>query len=388
MSTPNLRFGADMATPQRFDPLGAFRIRPIAVGLGVGWVCWATYLSIFDRDVPGNAVMSVVTVAILIATSTLLTVATSPANAPVSRATFVVYVALLGAATMTSVAAQWGPDRNPLNDFMALVCAIGILVASPYRPWIDLVVAGALLATLCGVSAAVATSYFPVGVPAAVVGLIAAGPTVIATTSSAVFARTFVGLAARVQIRAASYSIERADREGITRTVQTDRTSILAHDVAPFFERLLAQRAITPADAEHARAIADGIRRLMVEEADRTWLHHAVTVAGGAASAVDDRAGLARTMDADERTIVRTTLRALIGAAAIDPAGIRVEVRALESQSSPRSEMRIRAHMAGQESDIRRMLNPYLGVLRMTFPTLRVAVNGSDLALRFAYDQR
>ncbi|WP_066521869.1 hypothetical protein [Curtobacterium ammoniigenes] len=378
----------ELASVQRYDPLGAYRVRPFTIAVSIAWVVWSAVQSIWGRDVPGSPALSILTVGLLLVAALLLARITDPARAPVSRGAFVAYVALLAVATVGSVAAQWGPDRNALNDFMPLVCAVGILVIAPYRPWSELVIAGSALAALCVCCWAVADARFPVGVPPTVVALLAAGPTLIATLASAAFSMTFVQLAARVQIRAQSYSIERADRDGITRTVQADRAVILARDVAPFFERLVRQGAASAEDAERARAIADGIRSVMVEDADRTWLQHAVFVAGGNADTIDDPDALARTMSADERAVVRATLRALIASASVDPAGIAVSVRRVDQEARNRSEMRIHAQIAGQESDIRGMLNPYLAVLRMTFPSLRIAVSNSNLALRFAYDQR
>ena len=387
-------------TAQQYDPLGAMGSRPLAVVIGAGGVLWATLVSLFDRDVVGAPTVSALTVLLLAASAVVVISASSPFRAPFTRWAFVAHVALLSAATVTSAAAQWGPDRSLVNDFMVLLSAIGIVAVAPYRPWTDLVVGGAVLAAVDAATAGTVAAVYPAGVPVSVGAFLAAAPTLVLTAASAVFARTFAGLAERVQIRAGSYSVERAERDGITASVQQDRSTILARDVAPFFAELRTRASISDADRERARAIADGIRQVMVAEADRTWLEYAVRVSGDAAATVHDPDGLAAAMDADQRTVVRTFVRALLHAATVDPAGVRVTVApvgglapglgadgpAVRATTRPRVAMTFDVAVADSDVGIHRTFDPYFAVLRVTFPDTDVAVRPSSLTFRFSYD--
>lgn len=127
----------------------------------------------------------------------------------------------------------------------------------------------------------------------------------------------------------------------------------------------------------------------MVAEADRTWLEYAVRVAGDAAATVDDPHGLAAAMDADQRTVVRTFVRAVLAADTVDPAGIRVAVAPQDRASggSPPVTMTFDVAVADSDVGIHRAFDPYFAVLRVTFPDLDVAVRPSSLTLRFSYDQ-
>ena len=399
--------GSGRRTAQQYDPLGAMGSRPLAVVIGAGGVLWASLVSLFDRDVVGTPTVSALTVLLLAASAVVVISASSPFRAPFPRWAFVAHVALLAAATVTSSAAQWGPDRSLVNDFMVLLCAVGIVGVAPYRPWVDLVVGGVVLAVVNGVTAGTVAAVYPAGVPVSVAAFLAAAPTLVLTAAAAVFARTFAGLAERVQIRAGSYSVERAERDGITASVQQDRSTILARDVAPFFAELRTRASITDADRDRARAIADGIRQGMVAEADRTWLEYAVRVSGDAAATVHDPEGLASAMDADQRTVVRTFVRALLGAATVDPAGVRVTVAPVGAlapglgadgpaarpplgaagSSTPRVGMTFDVVVADSDVGIHRTFDPYFAVLRVTFPDTDVAVRPSSLTLRFSYDQ-
>lgn len=406
-------------TAQQYDPLGAMGSRPLALVLGAGSVVWALLVSIFDRDVVGSPTLSALTVLLVAASAVVVLAASSPFRAPFPRSAFVAHVGLLGLASVTSVAAQWGPDRSALNDFMSLITATGIVMVAPYRPWTDLTIGGVVLAAVNAVTWGAGAAEFPHEVPVAVAAFLAAAPTLVLTAASAVFAWTFAGLAERVQIRAGSYSVARAERDGIAASVQQDRSTILSRDVAPFFAELRTRDVITDADRARARAIADGIRASMVADADRTWFEHAVRVDGGQAPVVDDPDGLIATLDTDQRAVVRTFVRAALRASTVDPAGFRATVRRADTVAGPAAQaapaslaasaspaasapfaarpaqspaparVSVDMELAVADSDIgiHRTFDPYFAVLRVTFPDLDVAVRPSALALRFSYDQ-
>lgn len=385
--------GGTGRTAQQYDPLGAMGSRPLAVVLGAAGVLWAILTSVFDRDVVGSPTLSAMTVLLLAGSAAVVLVASSPFRAPFPRWAFVLHVALLAAAAVTSVAAQWGPDRSALNDFMSLLTATGIVMAAPYRPWVDLVLGGLVLALVDAAAWGTAATVFPHGVPVSVSAFLAAAPTLVLTAAAGVFAWTFGGLAERVQIRAGSYSVERAERDGIAASVEEDRSSILVRDVGPFFAELRTRETITDADRARARSIADGIRRAMVADADRTWFEQAVRAHGGAQPVVDDPDGLIGTLDTDQRTVVRTVVRALLGAPTVDPAAFRATVRRAADARGPgdsapdRVFVALDVGVADSDVGIHRMFDPYFAVLRVTFPDLDVAVRPSSLALRFSYDQ-
>jgi hypothetical protein len=373
-------------TAQQYDPLGALGARPLALVAVFGSVVWAALVSLFSRDVAGSPTLSALTVLLVAAAAGVVVFATSPFRAPFSRSSSIAFIGLLALATVSSVAAQWGPDTTAQNDFMALVTAVGVLVLGPYRPWREVLAAGIVLAVVNGVVWGVVAGQFPTRVPVSMVVVLAAAPTVVLTAAATVFAATFVRLAERVQIRAGSYSVERAERDGIARSVQQDRVTILTQDVAPFFEELRSRESVTDADRERARVISDGIRRVMVADADRTWLEQAVLADGGDSTLVEDPTGAIRGMDVDQRTVVRTFLRAALGAPTVDPAGLRIAVESL-GEDTPRTSLRMELSVADSDVGIHRSFDPYLAVLRVTFPDLDVAVRPSSLALRFSYDQ-
>ena len=78
-------------------------------------------------------------------------------------------------------------------------------------------------------------------------------------------------------------------REGITRSVQQDRVTILNRDVVPFFTAVLGQDELTDADRARALEISNSIRSSMVADVDRTWLD--VVVGQASSGSPRDRRG-------------------------------------------------------------------------------------------------
>src|SRR5690606_16895311 len=70
--------------------------------------------------------------------------------------------------------------------------------------------------------------------------------------------------------------VTREDEDGIARSVQQDRVTILNRDVLPFFLEIIDKPAVSNADRERARDIAASVRKVMVAEVDRSWLEQAV----------------------------------------------------------------------------------------------------------------
>jgi hypothetical protein len=100
-----------------------------------------------------------------------------------------------------------------------------------------------------------------------------------------------------------------------------------------------------------------------------------------------------RTMDLDQRTVFRTFVRAVLRATTVDPAGLRIAVASTDEPGAPadRGNGRVRVavdlDVADSDVGIHRTFDPYVAVLRVTFPDLDAAVRPSALALRFSYDQ-
>jgi hypothetical protein len=73
-------------------------------------------------------------------------------------------------------------------------------------------------------------------------------------------------------------------------------------------------------------------------------------------------------------------------AATVDAAAFRAVVRRVP-ETPARVVVDLDLAVADSDVGIHRTFDPYLAVLRVTFPDLDVAVRPSALALRFSYDQ-
>ena len=190
--------------------------------------------------------------------------------------------------------------------------------------------------------------------------------------------------------KAASVSLVRELREGIARSVQQDRITILNRDVLPFFTDVLARDTLTTADRDRARMIADAIRQVMVEEVDRSWLESLLEY-----TAVErtNRPEAARIIVHDPHRVAlvmtvaqRTAIRALLVAFITIPGFSRDHLRIVLSRHGDRNQGVITARVPVSDHVMRSTFAPFLAVMRAVFITLEVDFVQPELTLRFSYD--
>jgi hypothetical protein len=188
----------------------------------------------------------------------------------------------------------------------------------------------------------------------------------------------------------ATQNLTRELREGIARSVQQDRVTILNRDVVPFFSEVLAREGITDEDRDRARSIADSIRSVMVAEFDRSWLENLIELAGGVGSdhaagvVVVDPDRVAPAMTTDQRTAVRALLVAMIDFPGFDRSDLRIRL----SRSGPGCHGRVTAKLDVTDYTLRSALAPYFAVMRAVFADFQIDFAHSTLTLRFSYEQQ
>jgi hypothetical protein len=175
-------------------------------------------------------------------------------------------------------------------------------------------------------------------------------------------------------------------RDGITRSVQQDRVTILGRDVLPYFSDILARDTVTDADRARAREIADAIRRVMVTEADRSWLEALVdgVMPPGSSGTpqVSDNGRLASRMTREQRTVVRALLDALCE----DPGFDRDSIRFRLDADGDRARVRFTADFAQTARGARSLVAPYLAIMRVSFEHVRVGSLQPTVEIGFSYE--
>jgi hypothetical protein len=379
-------------TAQQLDPLGTLsglRLTVVGAVLALLYAVAATAQEFEDAPRPTVAVLAVVVFAVACGA---LVLSCTPRFAPFTRARMVAVLSTALIAQLLSVYAGWRVNDFVRDDWGPVAVGVLILAFAPFRPWAEILRAGLVASA---VSAALAIAQLPYFVtPAPPFVLVSAGvaPVLVMTVASATFCRVLVGSVLEWDGRASR--AREADvgrvREGMARSVQQDRVTILNRDVLPFLTEVLDRDAITEEDHERARSISDSIRGVMISEAGRSWLddlllQHRLAPGGLAPDrTVSDPDRVAEFMDVEQRSAVRALLDDLLRAPALQ--GSAVQIRLAERGS--RCDVEISAVLGKARRRGRAWLAPYLAVFRTAFDSVRVDRRGAELVLRFSYARR
>ncbi|MFM9920567.1 hypothetical protein [Lacisediminihabitans sp. H27-G8] len=379
-------------TRQQLDPAGTTGVGPVAIFLAVGAFLYAVFMTIGGRAEISNPLFAILALALLAIAGAILIACSSPNRAPLTAASHTAVHVTAMAAIVCEAVGQAGSNAYIRDDWGPATLGILLVALGPYRPAREIAAGGLISAISIGI-----VTYFEVpslvtpGPPLAFI-VLAVTPMLALSLSAAMFSQGVVASIERWQQRAqaASMSLVREFREGIARSVQQDRVTILNRDVLPFFTEVLASDTITDADRERARSIADSIRSVMVEEVDRSWLESLMELTGVEST---NRRGAAGVVVEDPRRVAgamsigqRTAIRALLVAFTNIPGFTRDQLRIVLSDYGGRGHGVITAHLPVADSVLRSTFAPFLAVLRAVFTHLEVDFMQPELTLRFSYD--
>jgi hypothetical protein len=379
---------------QQLDPVGGYSVRPVTILL-----CILIFLYAAGSTAGGWQPDTVPWLAFTaLGMSALSSVGaifwSSPLRAPFSNGSFLWVVGGATLAMVLAAAASWTSD--PVLGAAWGPAAVGMSIAqlAPYRPARHLVAATALTA-LVGVSLVVLrtdaiTHHKPVlvAVVEVTVPLVAIG--LASAAYAAALGRSVDGRKASA-IREAQAVTDQL-REGIVRSVQHDRVTILNLHVVPFFADLLQRNTVRKRDRERALSIADSIRTVMIADVERTWLDAIVDEAGRrrldesvtGSEMVEDDSRLASAMNTEQRTATRALLVALFDHPGFDPDGFGIVL----TKNGSWTVFTLTAKLDNEESILRSELAPYFAVMRIMFATLQLTFQAPTLALRFSYEHK
>lgn len=375
---------------QQLDPVGSLGSRLLAVALACGALYYALTMTFRTFDQVSSPFLAVLALLWLAAACITVILGTSPRRAPFSRATHIV-VHLLALGTIAlSAASQWGSNRLIQDDFGPLAFGILMLAMGSYRPAAELATAGSLSAIFIGFLTLLEVPALGSDTPPVSFVLVGMAPMLALSYAAAAYSGGIVDSLERWQRGAIRLVSSRADAmmDGIARSVQHDRVTILGRDVLPFFSSILERDVITPDDRAHARELADSIRGIMVEEANRSWLE--VVVGGSdpdAASrrdAVVDSNGCAAIIGTDQRTALRALIVAVLEEPSYVGDSLRIELADVASQCHGV----LTAVLDTSDFFLRSAFSPYFAVMRVVFPGLLVEFQRPTLTLKFSYEQR
>ncbi len=377
-------------TRQQLDPAGSTGVKVLSNVVAVGAFLFATAATVLHQREIANVLLAVIALLLLGAGVVILIVETNPFRAPFRRAQLMI---VLGCALLSYFVYTWatiGGNWYVRDNWGPLVLGVLLLALGPYRPGREIAVTGVVLATFVGLVTVVQLPFFVTDAPPVAFVLVAVTPLLAMCFGCVSYSIGMVSAIESWQRRAGVARSSEVDksRDGIARSIQQDRVTILGRDVLPFFSELITTGAITEADRIRAREISHSIRNVMVEEADRSWLETAVVVAGGARqnyeqTVIEDHDRLAAGMTSEQRMAVR----ALVGALAHEPEFAHDDLRIRITRDGDLCRVVLGAHFGPTDSMPRAALSPYFALLRSVFDAFDVEFDHPSLRLRFWYEQ-
>lgn len=379
-------------TLQQLDPLGALSARPVTIVSAVSIVGYSVALTVLSRPEIDYPILAGLALVAVVLAAISLVYWSSPLRAPLRFSLHALVVGLVLAALSLSALSTWHSNRYLQDDWGSAVVGLAVLALAPYRPVRELWLSGVFCAIYVGFFALLQSHSLAAPVPAIVYVAVATTPILAFAFGAATFAGVVLRRFDRWQTRAeiAVQGLRGTYEDGIARSVQQDRVTILNRDIVPFIGEILDSGEITQSDRERARSISDAIRSVMVAEVDRSWLDGVVDQAGGRVLAargggvalIRDEERLARFMSTDQRTALRALLVAIISHHAFDPESFDIVIERWGEQC----EGILHARIAGPTGAVKAELSPYFAVMRVVFLSLDVEVRQGGATLRFVYD--
>jgi hypothetical protein len=400
------------------DPRTTIASRPLVLTACV--VAFALAIATTTRlwtDVDNRPLMLVALLVLLVACVLLARASDSP-RVEFSASTHTLIVALTCLAGLLSAAAQWHGNSYLRDDWGQLSLGIVLLAASPYRPVRHLLIAGAGSGAFVATLALFQSAELPGAMSPISFAIIAAVPVLSLSLAGAAYAHVVVRSGPRAVLPDQAYA-GRATSANL-RAVPTlaERAELINNDVEPFLRRIVNGDVISSSDTALAANIADSIRKIMVAEANRSWLGTVVADLDSRAAGpmrrfrsieVHDPARLSDAMSFEQRTSVRAVLAVLLenpegpissphrlsafrATAAVLPGGHKRLLTHATFALPPEAGHvgRVRQRRASLRS-IQRTLNPLLALTAGAFPWQDLIVDSSsdtiELTLRFSYGQ-
>jgi hypothetical protein len=378
-------------TRQQLDPIGTLGNSLATIFFTVAAFVMAAGMVARRLDGVSNPPLGVVALLLFGLSCTILVLSSNPIRAPFSRRSLSMIVALAVGAGGLDLASVWADDRFLWSGWAPVSLGLLLLAMGPYRPARELVAAGSLAAVFIGFLTVVHNRVTGPDVPVLAIVAVTVMPVLAFAYATAAHSREVVVALERWQrkvLRPGRF-VSRDDEDGIARSVQQDRVTILNREVLPFFLEMIEKPAVSNGDRERARDIAASFRRVMVAEVDRSWLEHALDQLSAAADAVSspevlDDDHIANVMSYDQRTALRAFITALFDLSRSDDDFLKIQL--FRDGQLCRGVIVVELEMA--DHALRSRFAPYFAVLRVMFPDLRLEYFGGVLTLSFSYEQR
>lgn len=300
-------------TLERLDPLSAAAARPVTRG-AVLLALAIPPLTLISRahEVTQPAWM-IVAYAALCGAAWLLLDRSSPVRQVWNEPSAQVFQVLLAVMVVASAAASVGGNAILRDDWAPLVVGIMLIACTPYRPARELAFWTVVHTLLCAALGIVQGPFAHSDLPALTYAVTGSFSVAVTGFAAAAYARSLNSSTQlwheRAWQSAAAAAVEH--RNGVARSVQQLRITVLNREVVPYLQRVVAAETVDDADRDEARRLARSIRALLVADVEKTWARSMLDELVGRhprlniAVIADDPDDLGRRAVLERRTLLR-----------------------------------------------------------------------------------
>ncbi|MFB2555237.1 sensor histidine kinase [Herbiconiux liangxiaofengii] len=299
-------------------------------------------------------------------------------------AAFAGAVAAAVAADLLSAVSSWGVSTVLWTAWGPFVVGVTILSFSMFRPGRELALGTVLAAVLVGAASAAEVPFLPDEVSPLTAAVISVTPVVLLGTLASVFSyRMSLALMREAEAAArARHGLARRVGIRVREMLRDSGRARLSAELVPFFARVLAQGAVTDADAAEARRLSAVLRSEIIAGVRLPWLTRLVEGRPGQL-VVHDRAGSAETLSAEQKVALRALVTALLAGPGRDEGVVEVRLTEVGGHRS----VFVLAPWTGGEAAARRSYGSFIAVMNAAFGRSQITVEAGALRMLFA-DQR
>jgi hypothetical protein len=384
-------------TQQRLDPLGALAAWPLAPVIAAMVVSWAVLSTALQADQIRHPLLSVLALVAVAGAAGMLVIAARPSRAPFRFGSHLVIVGLAVSAHLLDQAARWGSNALVQDDFGPIAIGLLLLALAPYRPWREIALSALASAVIVAAVTLPQAAFLSIRVPPAVYAVVSVTQVLAPALAGAAYSRRIVRMLLAWQTDARRAIVERTEesRGQVVRAVIEQQLASHNAGVFPLFEEVLARGEVTKADIARANELAGQVRQELVQDIDKIWMDAAVAreraelEARGVASllVVANPGRRVAGFGPDQRAATAALISALCQAPRFDPCSLVVQITGSAPAASGINTVTIQAGIDLPARQVRTLLRPYLGVLRVVFGRIRVSIRRPLLTLEFD-DQR
>jgi hypothetical protein len=376
-------------TAQRFDPITAGSLYPLIAVALAGLLVYAIIRTACASDLIHDPLFAAAALLFVAVSALVVLIGTDPVRSPIGFRGFVVAVAAIVLASVSSSLGSWGATNVIWDDWGPLAVGIILLCCAEFRPGRDLAAATVGAAIVVGATSALETSAMPLLASPVTSALISATPVLLFGIASSVFSyRMSLSLSRSIEEVAREQSrLSRRVRVRLRELIRDLGRDALSVELVPFLEGVRERGEVTEADVREARRISAVLRSVLITDMALPWLerlqrtHPSVLV-------VHDPGRLSERLPQEQKVALRALLTALVSAAEqtadapVPEAVVQVRLTRVGRHHS----ILVRASFAEGEARHRHRFGTFITVMNAVFQRSSVTYSAGELRMLYAFD--